>query len=375
MSPFNVVQIIPELKSGGVERGTIDVANYLSNLKIHNHIISNGGFLEKELNYNFTNHLKLPVHSKNFLLFPKIASKIDKYIKEKNINLVHVRSRAPAWLVNILNKDKIKTISTFHNVYSGNFFLKKLYNQGLAKTDNIVAISNYVKSEIIKKYNISNKKITVINRGVDNVFFDGNVSNHDVKNFKEKFQIKKNLKIELFPGRLTEWKGQLEFIHIAKKLSKHNIFTYFVGDSKNTSYTKKLHKKIIENQLSENCKILGNLSQKDLKIMYFISSIIVSFPKRPEGFGRIISESLSMKKLVLAFNFGGVQDQLYNLDSIYKVDPLRYHNLDIKILDLINLNSEKVYNLKEIGRNHVNKYFSKKQMVEKYKNYYESLSI
>ena len=126
MSPFNVVQIIPELKSGGVERGTIDVANYLSNLKIHNHIISNGGFLEKELNYNFTNHLKLPVHSKNFLLFPKIAIKIDKYIKEKNINLVHVRSRAPAWLVNILNKDKIKTISTFHNVYSGNFFFKKI---------------------------------------------------------------------------------------------------------------------------------------------------------------------------------------------------------------------------------------------------------
>ena len=158
MSSFNVAQILPSLDSGGVERGTIEVANYLSELKVKNNIISNGGRLITETNKNYTTHFQLPVHSKNLFNYPSIANKLKKIIKNQNINIVHVRSRAPAWILSFIKNKNFKTVSTFHNVYSGNSYFKKIYNKQLSKVDQIVAISNYVKNSICTKYNLDSKK-------------------------------------------------------------------------------------------------------------------------------------------------------------------------------------------------------------------------
>ena len=375
MSSFNVVQVIPALESGGVERGTIDVANYLAELKIHNSIISNGGSLENELNQEFIDHFKLPVHSKNPLVYFNLAKKIQEYIQIKKINLVHVRSRAPAWIVNMMNKKNYKSIATFHNIYSGDFFLKKMYNKSLAKMDYIISISDFVKDEIIKKYTINPKKISTIYRGVDTDYFIDQVSDKDLHNFLTKFNINKEKKILLYPARLTAWKGQIEFLTVARKIIKDNLIIYFVGDTKNTSFYNHLQKKISAMSLKNKCKILGNLTTKELKIMYFISDLIISTPEKPEGFGRIISEALSMKKMVLAFNFGGVKDQLNKLDSIYKAEPLNYHIIDQKINTILSLSKEEKNNLSQKGREHVVKFFSKNEMVYNYKNFYESKSI
>ena len=244
MSSFKVVQVIPALESGGVERGTIDVANYLAELKIHNSIISNGGLLESELNQEFTDHLKLPVHSKNPLVYFNLAKKIQEYIQIKKINLVHVRSRAPAWIVNMMNKKYYKSIATFHNIYSGDFFLKKMYNKSLAKMDYIISTSDFVKNEIIKKYKINPQKISTIYRGVDTDYFIDQVSDKDLQNFLIKFNINKEKKILLYPARLTAWKGQIEFLTVARKITKDNLIIYFVGDTKNTSFYNHLQKKI-----------------------------------------------------------------------------------------------------------------------------------
>ena len=142
MSSFNLVQIVPSLESGGVERGTVDVANFLSENKIQNFIITSGGKMIKELNESFTHVHQLPVGSKNFFSYPLIARKINQFIKTNNINLVHVRSRGPAWMINLMQKNNIKTIATFHNVYGGNSYLKNMYNKGLSNMDHLVAISD-----------------------------------------------------------------------------------------------------------------------------------------------------------------------------------------------------------------------------------------
>ena len=375
MSSFNVVQVIPALESGGVERGTIDVANYLAELKIYNSIISNGGSLENELNQEFIDHFKLPVHSKNPLVYFNLAKKIQEYIRIKKINLVHVRSRAPAWIVNMMNKKNYKSIATFHNIYSGDFFLKKMYNKSLAKMDYIISISNFVKDEIIKKYTINPQKISTIYRRIDTDYFIDQVSDKDLQNFLIKFNINKEKKILLYPARLTAWKGQIEFLTVAKKIIKDNLIIYFVGDTKNTSFYNHLQKKISDMSLKNKCKILGNLTTKELKIMYFVSDLIISTPNKPEGFGRIISEALSMKKMILAFNFGGAKDQLNKLDSIYKAEPLNYHIIDQKINTILSLSEEEKNKLSQKGREHVVKFFSKNEMVYNYKNFYESKSI
>ena len=118
------------------------------------------------LNKKNTNHFKLPVHSKNILAMPFIANKLNQIILENKINIVHVRSRAPAWLLQFIRNKKFKSVSTFHNIYGSNNFLKKTYNKALSKVNYIVAISEFVKSKIIdtksKKtsFIISIKKIT-----------------------------------------------------------------------------------------------------------------------------------------------------------------------------------------------------------------------
>ena len=111
MSSFNLVQIVPYLESGGVERGTVDVANFLSKNKIQNFIITSGGKMIKDLDESFTHDHQLPVASKNFFFYPFIARKINKFIKAKNIDLVHVRSRGPAWMINLMSNNTIKTIA------------------------------------------------------------------------------------------------------------------------------------------------------------------------------------------------------------------------------------------------------------------------
>jgi hypothetical protein len=199
MSSFNLVQIIPSLDSGGVERGTVDVANFLSTKKLSNHIISSGGSLVQEIDKKYTSHYLLPVNSKNFLRYPIIANQIAKYIKLNNINIVHVRSRAPAWMTSLIFKRNIKTVSTFHNVYGGDFFLKKIYNSQMANVNHIIAISNYVKNKIIEKYNLDPEKITVINRGVDTDFFNDDIQEDKKQMFLKEYNITKEKKNYFVP--------------------------------------------------------------------------------------------------------------------------------------------------------------------------------
>ena len=374
MKKFNLMQILPSLQSGGVEQGTIDVANFLASLEIKNHITSNGGQMLIDLNKRYIEHNSLPVHSKNFFKAPFTAKQINDIIKKQDINILHFRSRAPAWLLPYINKQKIKTISTFHNVYGNQNFIKKIYNKQLSKVDKIVAISNYVKHEIINIYKIKSDKITVINRGIDTNFFNSVIDNENSFNrFLGENHINTNKKIVLFPGRLTGWKGQLEFLKIIEYFKEDPIIFYFVGDNKNKSYEKQLIKEINIKNLNNNCRILGHLKKDELKMMYKCSNIIISAPLRPEGFGRVISEALSMKKIILAYNFGGATDQLKDLDDLYRVKPQDHDEMKFRISAFLKLESDKVLSMDDMARKHVIKKFSKDGMLNSYLSFYQEL--
>lgn len=374
MSPFNLAQLVPSLDSGGVERGTIDLANFLSELKFKNHIISNGGKLVNELNSKFVIHKKLPVNTKNILKFIFIAKSIESYIKLNKINILHVRSRSPSWIVNFINNKNIKTIGSFHNVYGGNSFFKKIYNKNLSNMDYVLAISNYVKDTIVKKYNIDNSKITVINRGIDEKFLNKPINENNRLNFIDKLNIDTNKKIILYPGRITDWKGQLKFISNFKKINRTDTVLYFVGDTKNISHVKSLNEKIKKERLSDQCKIVGKLDKEDLKIFYSISNLVLSLSIRPEGFGRTISETILMKKPLLAFNHGGAKEQLEGISPMYSCDPLNYDELSEKINKILNCSEENLVSIQDKALNIINKKYTKDIMVNNYKKFYERIS-
>ena len=373
MSSFNLVQIVPSLDSGGVERGTVDVANFLAEKKIQNFIITTGGKMITELDDNFTHVHKLPVASKNFFAYPFIGRKINKFIKANNIDIVHVRSRGPAWMINLMAKNNIKTIATFHNVYGGNSYLKKMYNKGLSKMDHLVAISDYVKETIVNKYNLQPNNISVINRGVDTEYFNQPLDASIRDNILNTYQIDTAKKIILFPARITSWKGQLEFIDVIKKIDTQNILLLFAGDTKNESYTKLVQNKIEQNNLESVCKILGSVNQDEMRSLYQIADLSVSFPLRAEGFGRTVSESLYSKTPLLAFDYGGVKNQLSNLSEIFKVKPRDYQALPAKIEKLLSLSEDQKKEVLEGVQSFIASNFSKINMVNQYMKLYESL--
>ena len=371
MEDLKLLQIIPSLESGGAEQGTVDVANYTASKGLGSFIASSGGKMLPEFNRKLVHHINLPLHSKNIFTMFRNIKKLKKVIEKHNINLVHVRSRAPAWILRYISSNQFKTVSTFHNVYGHQNFLKRYYNQGLCKVDKIVAISEYVKSSIIDIYKINKKKITVINRGIDIDFFNPEISNENqYLEFLSKYNLPNDKKIILYPGRLTSWKGQIEFLNIVELLDVNNIICYFIGDDKNVSYANKLINEIKKRNLSFNCKILGHLSKEDVRFMYKSADIIISAPKKPEGFGRIVSESLAMKKIVLSYNFGGAKNQLMGLDKLFSVNPFNQDEMIEKINKVFKFSINTINDLGEISRDHVAKKFSKKMMLEKYYNFY-----
>ena len=373
MKNFNLLQIVPSLESGGVEQGTIDVANFLGEKDLGSFIVSNGGNMLTLLNNKKTKHIKLPVHSKNILAMPFIARKLNQTIKDNKINIVHVRSRAPAWFLQFIPDKKFKTVSTFHNIYGSSNFFKKTYNKALSKVDYIVAISEFVRSKIIDTYKINKNKITVINRGVDTKFLDPeNIDVSKFANFLSEFNITSEKKIILYPGRLTEWKGQINFLKIIKFYKDDQIICYFVGDDKNKSYASKLINEINKKGISQNCKVLGLLSKENLKMMYKIADIVISAPLIPEGFGRTISESLAMKKIILSYDYGGAKDQLAGLNTIYKVSPNNNSELKNKIDKVLTLSNDYKNDLGSISRQHVINNFSKEKMLEGYLSFYQN---
>ena len=373
MSSINVAQLLPSLETGGVERGVVDLSNHLSNKRIKNHIISTGGSLVRYLNNKYTTHHKLNVRSKNFLLFPLISKEINDLLKKYKINILHTRSRGPAWMVNLIRNKKFKTVSTFHNVYNGSSFIKKTYNKGLTKMDYIVANSNFVKEEIIEKYNLYNKDIKVIPRGVDIDFFNSSNKYDAVDQFKHKIKFDKNKKIIFFPGRMTSWKGQKEFLKVIMRLQNDNYFFYFAGGATNKRYDEELKNEIKINKLDNVCKVLGNLNNLEFRCLLNLSHIVLSLPTSPEGFGRTVGEALSMNKVVFGFDYGGVRDQLKDLDPLFRIKPHDYNEIFLKIKKLENFTKDEFKNLTKYSRQHVKNNFSLKNMLENYEKLYQSI--
>ena len=187
-----------------------------------------------------------------------------------------------------------------------------------------------------------------------------------------KYNIPDNRKIIVYPGRLTEWKGQINFLKIIESFKDNQIICYFVGDDKNKSYVLKLIKEINKRNIKKNCKILGHLSKENLKMMYKCADLVISAPLTPEGFGRTISESLAMKKIILSYDYGGAKEQLNELNDIYKTSP--HNNLEMKnkIEQILTLSQSYKDKLGFISREHVIKNFSKENMIKNYFNFYQS---
>ena len=217
-----ILQVLPELETGGVETGTIEIACELQKRGIKNFVASQGGRMVHELEKAGIPHLTLPLKSKNIFTMRRNAQKLAQYIKENGINIVHARSRAPAWSAYWAAKAaNVHYMTTFHGTYGlGPCGIKKLYNRVMTYGEKIIAISNHIKNHILQNYKADEKNIRLIHRCADiEKFAPAAVTPERMINKIKEYHIAEDKPVLLLPGRITNWKGQhllLEALHLMK---------------------------------------------------------------------------------------------------------------------------------------------------------------
>lgn len=303
---MRIVQVIPELNEGGVERGVVELNREFVKKGIESFVISAGGKLENQINLDGGNHVKFDVCSKNiFTAFSRVNA-LKKILKEINPDIIHVRSRVPAWLVYFANKKlNIKVVSTVHGFNSVGF-----YSSIMQKSDAVICVSNSIKEYIQKHYQTSENKITVISRGIDlELFNPKNIDETFIENFKKEFDLKDKFVVSSV-GRVTQLKDYETFIKAILLAKKEipNIVGLIIGGvrSDKENYLNSLKSLIKELNLEENIIFTG--SQSKIEQIYALSDVVISSSKKPESFGRAVAESICMNKPVIATNHGGVKD-------------------------------------------------------------------
>lgn len=324
------MQVIPALESGGVERGVIDVVKALQKNDFEPIVISKGGVLVYQLKEAGIKHFALAVHSKNPLIIFLNIKKIVKIIQENQVDVVHVRSRAPMWSAYFAcKKTGAKLVSTIHGTYSLNLFnwkvfpLKRIYNAMMLKADAIIVVSNFIKKYLAENYQeiCGNflEKVSVIQRGADLGYFNySKVSKNRIIDLSKKWNLPEDKKIILMPARFTSWKGH-EFLIDALTKVQNDFFCVMVGsDHGHKKFRKKIENKIVKENLAGKIKIVGLC--KDMPAAYAVSHLVVCPSIRPEAFGRISIEAQASSKIIIATKIGGSLETVIEGKTGFLVD-------------------------------------------------------
>jgi len=377
-SKIKVLQVIPKLGYGGAEVGCYDLAHYLAENNCSSYIVTSGGELLKYVNKKKVKVIKLPVHSKNPILMFLNFLILTFIILLKNISIVHVRSRAPAWSSLLATKiTNRKFVTTFHGTYNFSNPIKKFYNSVMLRSDLIIAGSNFIFSHINENYSEylnSKKKFLVIFRGINTEYFDPKaVKQSEELKLISDWEIQKDKKLILLPGRLTSWKGQemfIESLNLAnKELQDQNFYAIILGsDQGRNVYKKKLLRLVEQYRLNNQVKFVDYC--KHMPSAYKISSIVVSSSIEPEAFGRISVEAQSMEKPIIASNIGGSKETIINDKTGFLFDAGNSISLSKKIVEVLQLAETTLKSLGNEGRKNVIKKFNiEKMCISTYSEY------
>ncbi len=367
---FKVLQVIPKLGYGGAETGCYDIAHYLSEKNCKSYIITSGGPLLKFIRKDKVKVIRLPVKSKNPILILLNTILISLIIIILRIDIVHARSRAPAWSCFFACAiTRAKFVTTFHGIYNFSNSIKKFYNSVMVRSNLIIAGSNFVFNHIHKNYgNLVNsqKRLLVIFRGINTEYFDNsNITNDKVQSLYSALKLSSEKFKILLPGRLTKWKGQEMFIEslnlLKTKYNKENFQAIILGSHQGRKvYFKRLVSVVEKYKLRDKVFFLEHL--KEMPIAYYISDLVVSSSVEPEAFGRIAVEAQAMRRPILASNHGGSIETIINGKSGFLFENNNPESLAENLNKLIEMDKDKLQSIGNEGRKNILKKFDVEQM-------------
>ena len=369
---LNVLQVIPKLGYGGAETGCYDIAHFLSENDCGSFLATSGGELIKFIKKDKVRLIRLPVHSKNPILILFNTLVLIIYIFLFKINIIHARSRAPAWscyFASLITRRSF--VTTFHGTYNFKSNIKKFYNSIMLRAKLTIAGSNFIFSHINENYGeylSKEKKLRVIFRGINVDYFNPkNISVLKQEKLKQEWDLSSNKFTILLPGRLTYWKGQEKFIESLNILIEDYNITNFQAvilgsDQGRKVYSKKLINLVQRYRLNKKIKFIQHC--KEMPLAYSLADVVVSASIEPEAFGRVSVEAQAMGKPIVASNIGGSKETIINKKTgfLYKHDDPREL---AKILNtVIQLPLENLKIIGNEGRKNVTKKFDVETMCE-----------
>ena len=368
------MQVIPELGAGGAEQGCIDIAAEIVRAKAQSIVVSNGGYRTSELARVGATHIDLPVHSKNPLTMWKNVGKLRKLIKRYDVDIVHARSRAPAWSAwRACKGTKAHFMTTCHAPYNIEGEGKRLYNSAIAQGEIIIAISDYVAQYLQESYNVPASRIRTIHRGIPiDRFHPTAVTPDRMINLATEWRVPDGANVIILPGRLTRWKGHHVLIEAMAKLRRPDLLAVIIGDDQGRKeYRNELEELIESYGLGAQMRLVDQCD--DMPAAYMLSTVVVSTSTEPEGFGRIPVEAQAMGRPIIASDHGGARETIIRGETGWHVPPGDSDALAHAIQEALSLNASQRAVLATRSMAHVAANFTKEIMADKTLGVYAEL--
>ena len=371
--PPVVLQLLPSLISGGAERGTVELAGALVEAGWTSYVASGGGPLEREIARAGAMHLTLPLASKNPLVMRRNTGTLIRLIRQLGVDVVHARSRAPAWSAGAAARTTGRHfVTTFHNAYRAHTALKRRYNSVMARGDRVIAISDFVADHAANVYGVSRDRLRTIPRGVDLAVFDPNrVSAQRIINLAGQWRLPDGMSVVMLPGRLTRWKGGLDFIEAVAKLGRRNICCVLAGSEQRPGFRRELEVAIRDTGVAGGFRIVEEC--RDMPAAYILADVVVSASRDPEGFGRVIVEAQAMGRPVIATNHGGARETIVPEVTGWLVPPRDPAALAAAINEALSLGADERQQLGGRARAHIATNFTREAMCARTIEVYEEL--
>ena len=370
---IKILQVIPRLGFGGAETGCYDLAHFLAEQECKSFLVTSGGELLKYVRRDKVKVIRLPVQSKNPIIIFINFIIIFFILLIYNIDIVHARSRAPAWsCLWACFFSRKKFVTTFHGTYNFSGKFKHFYNSVMVRAKLIIGGSNFIFNHINENYqkylNNKKKKLMVIFRGINLEYFSkNNISEEKSNILASSWEIDKKNFIILLPGRLTKWKGQEIFIESLNMLreehNRENFHAIILGSDQGRGvYSKKLELLVERYRLRKKLTFIENC--KEMPVAYKLCNLVVSSSIEPEAFGRVAVEAQAMNRPIVASDIGGSRETVLNSKSglLYKFNDPK--ELAKAISKIMKMDKQSLNLMGELGRKNVEKKYNVDQMCQ-----------
>ncbi len=307
-----ILQIIPRLDTGGAERTTVEMTQAIVAGGGRALVVTDGGRMTEQVTAAGGELVPFNAGTKNPLAMVLNAWRLQRLIERERVDLLHARSRAPAWSALMAARRMGRPlVTTYHGAYAENGRLKRAYNSVMARGDLVIANSHYTSRLIQSRYGTPEHRIRVIHRGIDEESFDpGRVAAERVERLRSLWQVRPGQRVVLHAARLTGWKGQSVVISAAARLRQQSLGDWVVvlagDDQGRTNYADGLRQQIAREGLSDRVRLVGHVD--DMPAAYLAAHVSVVASTEPEAFGRAAAESEAMCCPVIATDIGAAPE-------------------------------------------------------------------